>query len=385
MAPRLRGSSENHRALRAGRRVGPAPAGILRGAAVARARPARWPRACGDPPTGRGSRQQVTQLAPRLRGSSPAQHRGRVALRVGPAPAGILRGSARRRERRPRWPRACGDPPPSPVMGLGTGGLAPRLRGYSASEHWRLARAGVGPAPAGILRFVRRGPGRSGGWPRACGDPPVSPVRVTRATQLAPRLRGSSGAPGGRRPHRVVGPAPAGILLAGSPLGQGSWGWPRARGDPPWARSSAGNLCKSAPRAQGSSRSRPSSSVGSCVGPAGAGILRSPARPPRRSTCWPCGRGDLPHGQRSYWRTNRSTTRTRGSSDDQADDHVSYPVDPARAGILRLLQANWRAPGCPRAGGDLPTARGGARWLSLSAPRSWGSVAPPSGLRELRC
>ncbi|EGJ72715.1 hypothetical protein STTU_p0102 (plasmid) [Streptomyces sp. Tu6071] len=71
--------------------------------------------------------------------------------------------------------------------------MAPRLRGSSAFVDASEIDPIVGPAPAGILPPHGPHGAPSGGWPRACGDPPSTPTPEREPALLAPRLRGSSG------------------------------------------------------------------------------------------------------------------------------------------------------------------------------------------------
>ncbi len=191
-APRLRGCSRASATRPAGCRVGPAPAGVLRPVTPSTTPGPSRPRACGGAPRDHRGWLRGEVSAPRLRGCSEGRDLISPQRRVGPAPAGVLRPGARARGGPAGRPRACGGAPAPAVRVTITSPSAPRLRGCSAPAAAATATPSVGPAPAGVLRLVRDHPASRSGRPRACGGAPQSRSCSRDSERSAPRLRGCS-------------------------------------------------------------------------------------------------------------------------------------------------------------------------------------------------
>ena len=128
---------------------------------------------------------------------------------------------------------------------------APRTRGWSFALDLAAATGRVGPAHAGMVLTSSGSTSSSPGRPRARGDGPDSSAAKLVLVQSAPRTRGWSvvALPASVGPR--VGPAHAGMVRPRRGHAEHHQRRPRARGDGPCQRVSAGKLMRSAPRTRG--------------------------------------------------------------------------------------------------------------------------------------
>ncbi|EGJ72704.1 hypothetical protein STTU_p0091 (plasmid) [Streptomyces sp. Tu6071] len=241
-------------------------------------------------------------------------------------------------------PRARGDLPELAFWSADRRGPAPRPRGSSAADRRRRGRSAVGPASAGILRGTSGRWSSRSGRPRARGDPPATTSAAARMRTSAPRSRGSSVHLSALLPGNLVDPALAGILLARRLLHVPERRRPRARGDPPRLMVEGGGTIQSAPRSRGSSSSAGSREDVTGVGPALAGILRRRRRAPGALARRPRARGDPPSIYEDTAAHVLSAPRPRGSSRDEPVRRAEPGRRPRAAGILPPCPVNARPP-----------------------------------------
>ncbi len=194
------------------REVGPAPAGMLRGTLCAAWFIMGRPRTRGDAPQTGAAAWSLGESAPHPRGCSvrAADHFGGCG--VGPAPAGMLLRIRIPRASRFGRPRTRGDAPWQHDGWEAQTGSAPHPRGCSLLQHCGCDHGHVGPAPAGMLRGQKRSSASPRRRPRTRGDAPVGRSGEARPLPSAPHPRGCS-VPLARGAHQHhVGPAPAGML-----------------------------------------------------------------------------------------------------------------------------------------------------------------------------
>ncbi len=173
-------------------KVGPAHAGMVLRLRPRACGPRSRPRACGDGPTVTRFFKIFEKSAPRMRGWSEAREGAEGAQQVGPAHAGMVLRTPDRRLAQSRRPRACGDGPvPSDATQTGVPS-APRMRGWSLGQSRSRRGELVGPAHPGMVRRRHRRAACSAGRPRACGDGPMSVLRLKPLPGSAPRMRGWS-------------------------------------------------------------------------------------------------------------------------------------------------------------------------------------------------
>ena len=190
VAPRVRGWTPAPLTWR-GRASGcPACAGMDRPGGRGRFGRDGLPRVCGDGPAARKGRHQDGQVAPRVRGWTHAHPGRRVAVRGCPACAGmdpVRPGAGPAQE---RLPRVCGDGPLVVTRPGVVLRVAPRVRGWTRVHQLR-RRADRGcPACAGMDPATDRARRHRPGLPRVCGDGPADWCRPTSRATVAPRVRG---------------------------------------------------------------------------------------------------------------------------------------------------------------------------------------------------
>ena len=130
-SPRPRGWSSGGGVRPRGRRVVPAPAGVVPAARCRAARTLRRPRARGGGPMQVFTSSGIWMSSPRPRGWSRPAPRPPAAARVVPAPAGVVPRRGRRRSGRRGRPRARGGGPGCLRAGGHNGQSSPRPRGWS--------------------------------------------------------------------------------------------------------------------------------------------------------------------------------------------------------------------------------------------------------------
>ncbi len=191
LSPRMRGNQIGRLGAWEGVRPIPAHAGQPGRARGADAPRRAYPRACGATtlPEGRAMRSQG--LSPRMRGNQPRRH---LRLRrQGPIPAHAGQPSAAARTTAVAWayPRACGATWRWAMLGFGSSGLSPRMRGNRHDRGPARRSRGPIPAHAGQPAAKSRVSWHLRAYPRACGATQIRPVAPSNCPGLSPRMRGN--------------------------------------------------------------------------------------------------------------------------------------------------------------------------------------------------
>ncbi len=280
----------------------------------------------------------LTPSAPHPRGCS-AGSCGRVfGVKVGPAPAGMLRRWPRDTHPHPGRPRTRGDAPVSDINSRRARLSAPHPRGCSGAGGAAVAGGGVGPAPAGMLLFnyLRRAPHDR--RPRTRGDAPAFRTSRMTSTKSAPHPRGCSRVIATPRQVLLVGPAPAGMLPSWTPAAPAGPSRPRTRGDAPLQRAGVRVYQASAPDPRGCSPPSRCPEINPRVGPAPAGMLRAATVAPAACVRRPRTRGDAPLTVRQATAPGESAPHPRGCSFVTCRFRTPDEVGPAPAGMLRAAR-----------------------------------------------
>ncbi len=178
---------------------------------MARIRPLRVPRVCGDGPEKLLKSMSGSLCSPRLRGWTVNALRLRSTCVVFPAFAGMDRTMHNSLAGRLSVPRVCGDGPGTISLQGISGKCSPRLRGWTGRERRGRCSPQVFPAFAGMDRLRGAPITAPRGVPRVCGDGPYpTPPRPT-AVPCSPRLRGWTAAAEAREQVLDVFPAFAGM------------------------------------------------------------------------------------------------------------------------------------------------------------------------------
>ncbi len=272
-APRQRGWFTMRAVFAEARRVGPAPAGVVRRRAGTRSPSTGRPRASGGGSTA-VLYMPVTKLsAPRQRGWFRRDGRDPTDARVGPAPAGVVRTRTSCPWARSCRPRASGGGSSWARAARLWTSSAPRQRGWFRVRLSSHTGSRVGPAPAGVV--PDRGPFHSAYTrrPRASGGGSTTARSTAATAKSAPRQRGwfLLGRPA--LAVQPVGPAPAGVVPPrGGRLGRRT-SRPRASGGGSPSRWDKITIYWSAPRQRGWFHGRPLHAGDQIVGPAPAGVV----------------------------------------------------------------------------------------------------------------
>ncbi|KXS37978.1 MAG: hypothetical protein AWU55_1918 [Halomonadaceae bacterium T82-2] len=378
LSPRLRGSDPDAAGRDRRRRVIPAPAGIGQLVTQVLAEPAGYPRACGDRDTLKKSYWNERGLSPRLRGSDLIDRLEAGRRRVIPAPAGIGPERTMREDSVAGYPRACGDRFPVMALNASTAGLSPRLRGSESHGISRKSDDRVIPAPAGIGIPCRCDHLARAGYPRACGDRHHLVLEAQLRCGLSPRLRGSGrGNPPSGSACRVI-PAPAGIGRCAAQRPGRTTGYPRACGDRLPLAPVASFRCGLSPRLRGSDTPASIPLAPFRVIPAPAGIGPDSMTWAPHQAGYPRACGDRPPARFARLADCGLSPRLRGSVRFENLGQGVSRVIPAPAGIGFFRGCpGCGTPGYPRACGDREQAveADGCR-IGLS-PRLRGSANRP--------
>ncbi len=231
----------------------------------------------------------------------------------------------------------------------------------------------VGPARAGMFRWRSSPPRSPSCRPRTRGD--VPPTRLARAPRetSAPHARGCSRVVALDLAEHVVGPARAGMFLCSWSARAGRDRRPRTRGDVPKAGLQRYGRYLSAPHARGCSDDGAGRPALPRVGPARAGMFRTPSDPDTKERRRPRTRGDVPSWMSVRWVGPLSAPHARGCSRGLRDRRRDRRVGPARAGMFpgAPVRARHRG-GRPRTRGDVPRAGWWCRPCRRSAPHARG-------------
>lgn len=140
----------------------------------------------------------------------------------------------------------------------------------------------------------------------------------------------------------------------------------------------------SAPRPRGCSDGRAVDVDVHDVGPAPAGMVLRPHRPPWRRRRRPRARGDVPLSVSAWTISRASAPRPRGCSEILRVLDVFGPVGPAPAGMFPVaVRRDLHRGGRPCARGDVPGQRRRVTAYPPSAPRPRGCSLDGSDLLDI--
>ena len=131
------------------------------------------------------------------------------------------------------FPRIRGDVPGGPAGGHTSGTFSPHTRGCSEWNNASYEHWWVFPAYAGMFRGFADDEGAGAGFPRIRGDVPFAEGGITGRDLFSPRMRGCSRIFHNPSPHYPVFPAYAGMFLNAQFGVEIRPGFPRIRGDVP--------------------------------------------------------------------------------------------------------------------------------------------------------
>ncbi len=332
-APRSRGLLQPARHRGGPGKVGPALAGLAPGARPGQAGSRGRPRARGGCSCSCSPASTWSSSAPRSRGLLHRAVLRERLRRVGPALAGVARrtrSQASRMTSRPRARGGCSGRPGRPVPSRQS---APRSRGLLPLRRGLRHSGRVGPALAGVARGDRRGCLVSRGRPRARGGCSDTPTGKRRGCWSAPRSRGLLGVRSPADPRAGVGPALAGVAPSRSRRGGPAARRPRAREGCSRRCATSGSPRRSAPRSRGLLRGDGDRRGRAVVGPALAGVARSPWIPTTSPTGRPRARGGCSQKNESGTGGNQSAPRSRGLLPVGRTAVLCRDVGPALAGV----------------------------------------------------
>ncbi len=353
--------------------VGPAPAGVVLHARLQRIQARSRPRASGGGSFTRPTPSGIPKSAPRQRGWFLPLALWRPPSPVGPAPAGVVPVVTPAAVFTVRRPRASGGGSNAQLLLRGEPLSAPRQRGWFPGGVPVGGGGRVGPAPAGVVRAVVRGPQRGLRRPRASGGGSGGCSNASPLSGSAPRQRGWFDRTMGEFMWLDVGPAPAGVVLPASAACPISPRRPRASGSGSVIRTCWVMGDTSAPRQRGWFAPPDLLLGGVQVGPAPAGVVPPPSRSRRPGGRRPRASGG---GSSVSWRPlvmRTSAPRQRGWFPVDAVGELAPLVGPAPAGVVPpgttpggALCGRPRASGGGSGPGLCPVA------TSTSAPRQRG-------------
>ena len=222
-------------------------------------------------------------------------------------------------------------------------------------------------------------------FPRVRGDVPLPGPTATGVPRFSPRARGCSGRGPPGSPGIHVFPACAGMFLACRADPNSPLGFPRVRGDVPFATKEPALDVRFSPRARGCSHSLILLPDHPNVFPACAGMFRWRWRQKKLGRCFPRVRGDVPRLASTLYTLDKFSPRARGCSDGYQTMLQGHGVFPACAGMfLKTSNNRARQTSFPRVRGDVPKLVPCEKLIFQFSPRARGCSAlpslPPSGM-----
>ena len=151
-------------------------------------------------------------------------------------------------------------------------------------------------------------------FPRIRGDVPFSPRVASTPPKFSPHTRGCSGRSCFSSASRAVFPAYAGMFLANRAGRSRLPGFPRIRGDVPFAPSILLGMNWFSPHTRGCSPGVIYVAEKAPVFPAYAGMFLIVRKPKRISSCFPRIRGDVPTPTTILYSAGGFSPHTRGCS-----------------------------------------------------------------------
>ena len=311
--PRRRGDAPRRAEVRLRKRAFPPQArGCTRAIRDALTRRAVSPAGAGmhPPPPRRGSR--VSRFPPQARGCTAERHRHVQSQDVSPAGAGMHRAKFSPTPPWPCFPRRRGDAPQRRILDFRVLRFPPQARGCTLVAARPGGDADVSPAGAGMHLFLTGQSRLTVRFPRRRGDAPF--LRPTSAPPelFPPQARGCTAKkfiPGELDP---VSPAGAGMHRTDRSSAGSESGFPRRRGDAPFLRNQSLAVSRFPPQARGCTDADSPLMLTDSVSPAGAGMHPDEDRGDRERDGFPRRRGDAPYAAAATTGSARFPPQARG-------------------------------------------------------------------------
>ncbi len=194
---------------------------------------------------------RVMEFSPHTRGWTGPLDVGALTPPVFPAHAGMDRIPLACSRSFRGFPRTRGDGPDDNMGQIGPSQFSPHTRGWTALAAEKSRVLGVFPAHAGMDRGENGGENGTWGFPRTRGDGPLRRPIQDHLHEFSPHTRGWTGLLRRRRsPYRVF-PAHAGMDRAANGYADSVCCFPRTRGDGPSAKSCPTPTHKFSPHTRG--------------------------------------------------------------------------------------------------------------------------------------
>ncbi len=235
-----------------------------------------FPRTRGDVPHALQACRPPRRLPPHTRGCTLPVHAIRPWQPASPAHAGMYRSLMRAPCVPSGFPRTRGDVPCMGDARLGQQALPPHTRGCTFHAITIGGYLNASPAHAGMYRAPGAALHRQRGFPRTRGDVPYA-WRLRRAPNLLPpHTRGCTRGRGFPRRSATASPAHAGMYRLGAGGDRARRGFPRTRGDVPLRGALLGSLRALPPHTRGCTQPQRAQIEAGPASPAHAGMYRCP-------------------------------------------------------------------------------------------------------------
>ena len=221
-------------------------------------------------------------------------------------------GTRPTRTGRPGFPRRRGDAPRSGESQPSRRGFPPQARGCTGRDARRHQGGRVSPAGAGMHRDQHAGTDGCHGFPRRRGDAPTPSRHRLRQVLFPPQARGCTDGVQQQPEIRVVSPAGAGMHLLSPAEPASSPGFPRRRGDAPCVSRVLTAWLMFPPQARGCTGHELRAHRWADVSPAGAGMHPRTAQHRAARAGFPRRRGDAPYARCANLRLSVFPPQARG-------------------------------------------------------------------------
>ena len=327
----------------------------------------------------RGSihRENSPRDHPRIRGEHLARGGfGRPASRIIPAYAGSTDYWLRRRPCAPDHPRIRGEHIRTPLLSTKRDGSSPHTRGALDSRDPGCRYYGIIPAYAGSTRSRRRRPWAAGDHPRIRGEHAGARAYTPSRLGSSPHTRGAQCRPATTDPGDRIIPAYAGSTRVAGGGAAELEDHPRIRGEHMGFCLPHTSTPGSSPHTRGARRIPPRSDGRGGIIPAYAGSTPRAFQPISSSWDHPRIRGEHVRTNRTFSRSTGSSPHTRGAHVKLVRESIVAGIIPAYAGSTSGLPlAEWRRADHPRIRGEHHGAAHECRPFAGSSPHTRGAQA----------
>ena len=236
------------------------------------------------------------------------------------------------------------------------------------------------PAHAGMYPLQSGGLTGAEGFPRTRGDVPYAPAPKGFVGWLPPHTRGCTHEHTALEDPMAASPAHAGMYLNLTRRQRFLLGFPRTRGDVPAPGNSDARIPSLPPHTRGCTRTELPRGDAHAASPAHAGMYPSPFPMPPLPPRFPRTRGDVPELRVGIRRRDALPPHTRGCTQRcwKLSDWV--PASPAHAGMYPWFRFRFRLrTSFPRTRGDVPETFTGVSVSSALPPHTRGCTPAPVG------